>query len=150
MEIIDFGFCRISLVTFTLTLSCCFLLVAGDELIKVVKSHRFSPDSDQKYITTVISGVRFAPLLSSPNILTIIPARVWSPSSHHLYPNSFRGACRELLLCSNSSKKQPVQVKPVEKVNVASILPRALWVEVLSFTNRDCKWKNTSCIYEIM
>jgi len=110
---------------------------AGDELIKVIKSHRFSPDSDQKYITTVISGVRFAPLLSSPNILTIIPARVWSPSSHHLYPNSFRGACRELLLCSNSSKNQPVQVKPVEKVNVASILPRALWVEVLSFTNRD-------------
>lgn len=109
----------------------------GDELIKVVRSHGLNPDSSPKYTTRVISGVRFAPLLSSPDIQTIIPARVWAPSNHHLYSNCFRGTCRELLLCSNSSRKQTIRVRPLEKVNVASMLPRALWVEVLSFTNRD-------------
>lgn len=109
----------------------------GDELVKVVRSQSLSPETIQKFTTHVLSGVRFAPLLADPDIQTIIPARVWDPSKHHLYPSSFRGACNELLLCSNASRNQPVKIRPQEKINVASMLPRALWVEVLSFAHHD-------------
>jgi len=109
-----------------------------DELVKVVRSQSMSSGNCQKQFTThVISGVRFAPLLANPSIQTIIPACVWDPSNHHLYPDTFRGACNELLLCSNASRDQPVKIRPQERINVASMLPRALWVEVLSFTTRD-------------
>lgn len=108
-----------------------------DELVKIVRSHVRGPALCPKFTTQVLSGVRFAPLLVKPSIQTIIPARVWDPSNHHLYPNSFRGACRELLMCSIAKKKQPVTIRPKEKLNAASMLPRALWVEVLSFANRD-------------
>lgn len=54
-----------------------------------------------------------------------------------MYPDTFRGACNSLLMCANASKTQPVKVCPKTKVNAASMLPRALWVEILSFTHRD-------------
>jgi hypothetical protein len=120
-------------------LFCLFSITVGDELVKVVRSQSLSPETIQKFTTHVLSGVRFAPLLADPDIQTIIPARVWDPSKHHLYPSSFRGACNELLLCSNASRNQPVKIRPQEKINVASMLPRALWVEVLSFAHRDCE-----------
>jgi len=109
----------------------------GDELVKVVRSQSENPEGSQRFTTKVISGVRFAPLIANPSIQTIIPARVWNPSNHSLYPDSFRGACNELLLCSNAGRNQPVKVCPPKTINVASMLPRALWVEVLSFTHRD-------------
>lgn len=96
--------------------------------------------SGQEFTTQVISGVHFAPLISQPSMKIMIPARVWSPSSHQFYPDTFRAACKEVLLCSNASADQPV--KPVQhnmSFNAASMLPRALWVEVLSYTHRDCK-----------
>lgn len=109
----------------------------GDELVKIVRSHSLIPGTSEKFTTHVISGVRFAPLIANPDIQTIIPARVWDPSNHYLYPNSFCEAYNELLLCSNASRNQPVQIRPKQKVNVSSMLPRALWVEILSFAHRD-------------
>mmetsp|Transcript_22890 Transcript_22890/g.49874 ORF Transcript_22890/g.49874 Transcript_22890/m.49874 type:complete len:496 (+) Transcript_22890:111-1598(+) len=109
----------------------------GDELVQIARSFCENSEGKQRFTTKVISGVRFAPLLDDPSIHTIIPARIWDPSNHNLYPDSFRGACNQLLLCSNASRKQPVKVCQLRRVNVASMLPRALWVEVLSFTHRN-------------
>lgn len=111
----------------------------GDELVKIVRSQSENSEGNQQFNTRVISGVRFAPLLTNPSIQTVIPARIWDPSKHTMYPDSFRGACNQLLLCSNASRNQPVKVCPTNKVNAASMLPRALWVEILSFTHRNCK-----------
>jgi len=109
----------------------------GDELVKIVRSQSENPEGNQQFSARVISGVRFAPLLADPSIQTVIPARIWDPSNHTIYPDSFRGACNELLLCSNATRNQPVKICPRNKVNAASILPRALWVEILSFTHRN-------------
>jgi len=109
----------------------------GDELVKIVRSQSQNPDGNKQFDTRVIAGVRFAPLTANPSIQTVIPARIWDPSNHRMYPNSFRGACNEILLCSNASTNQPVKPLPRNKVNAASMLPRALWVEVLSFTHRN-------------
>jgi len=109
----------------------------GDELVKIVRSQSESCEPNQRFNTRIISGVRFAPLLASPSIQTVIPARIWDPSRHTMYPDSFRGACNGLLLCSNASRTQPVKVCPSNKINAASMLPRALWVEILSFTHRN-------------
>lgn len=109
----------------------------GDELVKIVRKQSENIKANHQFITTVISGVRFAPLISNPTIKTVIPARIWNPSNHSMYPDTFRGACNQLLLCSNANKTQPVEVSPQTKVNAASMLPRALWVEILSFTHRD-------------
>ena len=114
-------------------------IAVGDELVKIVRSQSENPEGNQQFNTRVISGVRFAPLLASPLIKTVIRARIWNPSNHAMYPDSFRCACSELLLCSNASRNQPVKIIPKNKVNAASMLPRALWVEVLSFTHRNCK-----------
>lgn len=110
----------------------------GDELLKIVRSQCEITEENQQFTTRVISGVRFAPLLADPSIPTVIPARVWDPSSHSLYPDTFRGACNQILLCSNASRDQSVKVIERNKVNAASMLPRALWVEILSFTHRNC------------
>jgi len=109
----------------------------GDELVKIVRSQSENPEGNHQFDTRVVSGVRFAPLLANPSIQTIIPARIWDPSKHAMYPDSFRGACNELLLCSNTSRNQRVKICPKIKVNAASMLPRALWVEILSFTHRN-------------
>lgn len=123
-----------------------------DELVKIVRS--LSPPtspstalgSSQEFSHQVLSGVRFAPLLAFPEIETVIPARIWNPSIHKYFPESFRNSCKEILLCSHAKSIQPVRPQqPKTLVNVASMLPRALWMEVLSFTHRDCKcWKSTS------
>ena len=120
----------------------------GDELVKVVRSQSKNAKGSQQFITQVISGVRFAPLLPNPNIETVIPARIWNPSNHSMYPDTFRGACNQLLMCSNANKTQPVPISPQIKVNAASMLPPALWVEILSFTHRDCKYHD--CVINML
>jgi len=85
----------------------------------------------------IISSVRFTPLLSSPAIPTVMPSKVWNPSAHHSYPESFRMSCKEILLCSRATSSQPPPATAQERVNVASRLPRALWMEILSYTHRD-------------
>jgi protein-L-isoaspartate O-methyltransferase len=108
-----------------------------DELVKVVRSQR--PSTADEFSVQVISAVRFAPLVARPSLETIIPARVWSPEEHMFYPDSFRVACKQVLLCSNAKREQHVKPQSLKNLNAASLLPRALWMEVLSYTHRDCK-----------
>jgi hypothetical protein len=112
-----------------------------DELVKVVRSQNPTHSDGADFAVETLSAVRFAPLLPHPAIETVIPARVWSPSEHHFYPDTFRMACKELLLCSSAKTNQePVTTRPQTAINAASLLPKALWVEVLSYTHRDCKY----------
>jgi protein-L-isoaspartate O-methyltransferase len=114
-----------------------------DELVKVVRSQRPAPSATDEFTVQVISAVRFAPLVTRPSIETIIPARVWSPEEYMFYPDSFRTACKQVLLCSNAKREQPFNPQPQKNVNAASLLPRALWMEVLSYSHRDCKSKTS-------
>jgi len=86
----------------------------------------------------ILSGVRFASLLKSPGLHTVIPAMVWTPGSHKLFPDTFRKASRELLLCSNSEYVQPlpIQPRPEDRINVACTLPKSVLMVILSFTHR--------------
>lgn len=115
------------------------MFAVDDELVKVVRSQRPADGtSEEEFNVEVISPVRFAPLIPNPSIKTIIPARIWSPSEHHFYPESFRNACKEILLCSNAKRNQPLLPQPPQKnVNAASMIPQDLWMKVLSFTHRD-------------
>jgi hypothetical protein len=110
-----------------------------------VKVVRISSPTDQReaqeFTQRVLAGVRFAPLVSYPTIKTVILARIWNPSLHQYYPDSFRNSCKTLLLCSHANYTQSLKPRrpPKEQVNVASMLPRALWMEIMSYTHRDCK-----------
>ena len=123
---------------------CSFCHVVEDELIKVIRKQSqpsMETTSSPQFIQQVISPVRFADLLSRPVMETIIPARIWHPSNHLSYPDSFRKSCKALMLCSSTKYEQPIPRRDmVDRVNVASLLPRALWLEILSYTHRDCKY----------
>jgi len=109
-----------------------------DELVKVVRIGSSRDGDAEDFTQQVLSGVRFAPLLHFPKIETVIPSTVWSPSIHNYYPDSFRASCKEILLCSNSDYVQPPrQAKPEEKINLAAMLPRVLWLEIMSYTHRS-------------
>lgn len=112
----------------------------GDELQKIVriKNTTVEASSDDLSIQ-VISGVRFASLVSSPNLKAVLPSRVWSPSIHKSYPPSFRRASMALMLCSHSEYHQPLvkEPEPQPHVNLASTLPRFVWMEILSYTHRN-------------
>jgi len=126
-----------------------------DELVKIVRigqkndnnantgnddNASIDDDIDESNFTTkVFSSVRFAPLVQRPKIKTIIPARVWNPSFHHLFPDSYQQSIMALFLCSNSQHFQPL--RPIERsdyTNLAATLPRDVWIHIISFTNR--KW----------
>lgn len=97
-----------------------------------------APALSGAYSQQVISGVRFAPLVEQPAVPVILPSRVWSPSVHSYYPPSFRKACKEILLCSRApSVQHPPPQEQNRCCNMAASLPRALWMEVLSYTRRD-------------
>mmetsp|Transcript_38520 Transcript_38520/g.84544 ORF Transcript_38520/g.84544 Transcript_38520/m.84544 type:complete len:333 (-) Transcript_38520:280-1278(-) len=93
------------------------------------------------FAVQVLSRVRFASLLRLPTFDTIIPAQAWSPEEHQYFPDAFQKASSEIMMCANSDYVQPLppQPKPEERVNVSAVLPKSLWVEVLSFTHRRCK-----------
>lgn len=134
----------------------------NDQLVKVIRagerqtehqvrrsqddnSDDISDDNDYQYLgeeftMEVLSGVCFASLLRTPALETKIDAKVWNPESHCLFPQAFRKASLELLMCSNSKFIQPLPLAPEarHRINVAAVLPKALWMEVLSFTHR--KW----------
>jgi hypothetical protein len=101
-----------------------------------VKIVRIGLEIDNEFTKHVLSGVRFAHLLDSPQMETVIPARLWSPHVHHFFPPSFQKASMQVFLCSNSEYNQPLFNQ--KRNNLAAILPRALWIEILSFTHR--KW----------
>lgn len=113
----------------------------GDELVKVVRIRR--PEGGGENINDfsqeVLGGVRFTDLLVSPHIVTVLPSRVWSPSVHQTYPESFRKSSKELLLCSHAPYLQPVRPenRPEHHVNIAATLPRVLWLEILSYTHHS-------------
>lgn len=131
---------------------------ADDELVKVVRvgnisleledDHNVGTETDnssltglnEEFTSQILSGVRFAPLVMSPIVKTIIPATVWNPSDQRGYPTEFKCASMQLLMCSNSEVIQPLPRVPSreERFNVAAILPKYLWLEVLSYTHR--KW----------
>lgn len=133
-----------------------------DELVKIVRvgmrtrrtdstsslmmeTENPSQASSSEFSQQILSGVRFAPLLENPRIPSVLPSKIWDPSVHHNYPDSFRNSCREILLCSHASRVQgPPPIEPKETLNAACLLPRVLWMEVLSYTHRDCKYKKAS------
>lgn len=94
-----------------------------------------------EFTTQVLSGVRFAPLAIHPHLKTKIPSNVWNPSLQCLYPPEFQLASMGVLMCSNSELVQPPPRLPSreERFNAAAMLPKALWLEILSFTHRKCR-----------
>ncbi len=122
-----------------------------DDLLKVVRNTSSRPsflsnteneedydDDDCNFSTEIISGVTFAPLLTRPQMDTIVPVAKWDVSNHHLYPESFQNAMRTILLCKNSNLIQPVEQKVEYHHNVAALLPKEVWFHILSFTTRRC------------
>ena len=102
-------------------------------------------DDAADFTTQIISCVRFAPLLATPQIDTIISSTVWDPSTHHLFPKSFQESSRTLLLCSNAEQVQPPP-KLANRLNLAGSLPKEIWIHILSFTNRNCKFATVLCM----
>ena len=96
---------------------------------------------NEEFTSQILSGARFAPLLMSPVINTIIPANVWNPSVQRGYPAEFKAASMQLLMCSNSQVVQPLPRVPSEeeRFNAAAMLPKSIWLEILSYTHRKCK-----------
>jgi hypothetical protein len=80
--------------------------------------------------------VRFAALAKRPRTVTVIPSRVWGPEIHKSYPKSFQKVCKTILLCSNSPMFQPLD-QPRARLNVASKLPKLLWMEIMSYTHHS-------------
>ena len=96
---------------------------------------------DEEFTSQLLSGVRFAPLAMLPVINTFIPSHVWSPSIRRFYPDEHRYASMALLMCSNSEAVQPLPRVPTldERFNAAAMLPKSIWLEILSYTHRRCK-----------
>ena len=130
-----------------------------DELVKVVRvgsialeseassleddsEHRSMTGLNGEFTSQILSGVRFAPFVIHPPTKTIIPSNVWNPSIQRFYPSDFQRASMELLMCSNSELVQPLPrvPSPDERFNAAAMLPKALWMEILSYTHRKCRF----------
>lgn len=104
---------------------------AGDEDVS---------DLNEEFTSQILSGVRFAPLVTNPALTTIIPSNKWSPSIQRGYPPEFKRASMQLLMCSNSQLVQPITLPSIdERMNVSALLPRTIWLEILSYTHRKCK-----------
>jgi len=137
-----------------------------DELVKVVRvgnislemedDHMGIGDEDaslsglnEEFTSQILSGVRFAPLVMSPVVNTVIPANVWNPSIQRGYPLEFKFQVRQLLMCSNSQLIQPLPRVPSheKRLNTAAMLPKTIWLEILSYTHRKCEpvWR---CSFE--
>ena len=109
----------------------------AEETTAIPRSLRGHPPMlSSDFSVQILSGVRFASLLDSPSIPTVLPSRIWGPEMHARYPDSFRHACKEILLCCHSEPLHPPRPVP-PAVNAAAILPRALWMEILTYTTRD-------------
>jgi hypothetical protein len=73
----------------------------------------------------------------SPVIHVILPANVWSPERHALYPQAFRQATKQVLLCSHAAADQPPPTVKNAYQNVACKLPSSIWAEIFSYARRD-------------
>ncbi len=126
--------------------------LVDDELVKVVRAGIFArriedeaedkdlSDLNEEFTSQILSGVRFAPLVMRPSVNTVIPSHVWSPSIQRIYPPEFKCASMQLLMCSNSQLVQPFRLPSIdERINVSAMLPRTIWLEILSYTHRKCE-----------
>lgn len=112
-----------------------------DELIKITRSGTVQPEG-LEFTKEILAEVNFAPLLCHPSKPTTLPSRVWEPSNHKLYPLSFRTCSKTLLLCCHARSES---TDAGNNVNAASMLPQALWLEILSYVHRDCKYYVWDC-----
>ena len=136
------------------------LLLVEDELVKVVRVGSISLELEGdvtmetedggsslagmaggEFTSQILSGVRFAPLSTSLIKNTVIPAKVWNPLVQSGYSAEFKRASMQLLLSANSALIQPLPRQPRqrERFNVAAMLPKTIWLEILSFTHRKCR-----------
>ena len=104
---------------------------------------------NNEFTQQILSGVRFSSLLTLPFMETVLPSRLWSPDLQQFFPDSFQRASMELLLCSNSGYIQPLPPPktPERRVNLAARLPRVIWLEILSYTHRKCKFLHVEVSY---
>ena len=115
------------------------LCLVDDELVKVVRSLTL-PANNQEFEEHIISAVRFTAMTKHPALETVIPCRVWNSSIHRYYPDNFRLATKEILMCSNARYDQHVKPEPSKarvQVNISAMLPRVLWMEIMTYTHRD-------------
>jgi hypothetical protein len=75
-------------------------------------------------------------LMNHPCMPVVLPDRIWTPSLHKSYPESFKKSAKALMMCSYAPIVQAV-VPARQEINAAPMLPRALWLEVLSFAHHD-------------
>ena len=116
------------------------LFLVDDELVKVVRSPTMPANYHQEFEEHIISAVRFTTMSKHPALETVIPCRVWNSSIHRYYPENFRLATKEILMCSNARYEQPVKPQPSKaqvQVNISAMLPRVLWMEIMTYTHRD-------------
>lgn len=136
------------IIYFTHLIHFLYPISVDDELVKIARVPPImnskatseitsSEDSSSQFIHQTISGVRFASLLQSPSMNTCIPAKIWSPQNHRIYPKSFHRASKEIILCSRAKYLQIHNPSP--PVNLAAKLPVDVWTHVFSFTDRTCK-----------
>lgn len=134
---------------------CYIPCLVDDELVKVIRTgviaQGLEDDAsseaasfsglDEEFTSQLLSGVRFAPLAMRPVIYTTIPSNIWNPSLRRFYPNEHQCASMALLMCSNSEIVQPLPQVPTpdERCNAAAMLPKSIWLEILSYTHRRCK-----------
>jgi len=150
---------RLSKITKLLSPGGILVGPVDDELVKVVRIGDLTGEVPGSTITAyngrrypnpnyvgsgftqqVLTSVRFAPLVLNPRIETVIPGRVWTPSNQKYYPEAFKEATNQLFMCSNSNVVQPIPPpkKTEDRINFAAMLPKVIWMEILSFTHR--KW----------
>jgi hypothetical protein len=113
-----------------------------DELVKVVRSPTtMLAIYHQEFDEHILSPVRFTAMTKHPALETlVIPCRVWNSSIHRCYPENFRIATKEILMCSNARYEQPIKPQPSKtqvRVNISAMLPRVLWMEIMTYTHRD-------------
>jgi hypothetical protein len=111
---------------------------AGTEPPSILGPRGRASSLSEDFSMSIISGVRFAPLLRNPMTETVIPCHVWDPSNHRHYPKCFKESIKEIMLCSQAEPIQPPKVVVKQSnINVASTLPKDLWMKVLSYTHRS-------------
>jgi len=82
-----------------------------------------------------ISGVRFAPLLSSPTTIPKLPVPLWNRQRlpKH-FPGTFRASLLTVLMCHAADHHQP---QPATARNLAALVPADCWHHIFSFCGRN-------------
>jgi hypothetical protein len=123
-----------------------------DNLLKVVRTKTTSTlqtnlatENDFEFDAQIVSGVIFAPM-QEKQLKTTIPAIQWNIFNHYYFPETFNKATKTILLCRNANFFQ----KPESYVNVAATIPKEVWLHILSFANRRCKFLSITRKYVVI